>query len=325
VISFDWVAFLQSTGIDHVVGPAQNVRRGHVGIDCPTCPGDTKKHFSIDVEKGTIKGCWRDKSHWMGPSALIAALARVSYEEANRMLESGEFPVTVSTAELLRELDRRDAPRVAPTGASAPWPKEFRPFTENPDRKERPFHYYLEDRGFSCPWVIAQTYGLRWCAQGDWKGRVAFPLRLAGRQVGWTGRAIGRSKLRYRTEPAGDLVRHLVWNLEEGDEGRILILCEGPFDALKVDCYAPHGVTAVALLGLSAGPSKVARIAKAAPGYDHVVLLLDRAAEAQAMDLATSMSVLHPRVAYLPEGVKDPGELTMSQVSEVLKTVFDSL
>ena len=312
---FDWLAFLRGVNVDHEIGPKANVRAGHVGIDCLLCGDDTKKHFSIELESGRIRGCWRDRSHWIGPTELVSRLARVTHSEAKRILETQDVPVDVSTGDLQAQLDQvgvRERSRLP----AVEWPREMKPFTPRPSLQEGRFHAYLERRGFSDAHGVASMYGLRWCFRGRWTNRIAFPLLDDdGNLVGWSARAITPSKRRYLVEPSGDAGGALLWGVDPSMEGGTLIVCEGPFDALKIDYYAGRRpVYAVALLTNGAGPAKVARLARLADRFDRLVILLDRGAEGPALDLRDALQIIRPEVRFVPEGAKDPGEMTPDQI-----------
>jgi len=317
----DWLRFLDRNRIDYVIGPAQNVRHNHIGINCPRCGDDTKHHFSIDLESGKIKGCWRDSNHWMDPLELVAELTHTSQGEARRLLsEGGQIMVEdCSPKALMEELEllddsKRGEPDQLP---ELEWPPEFYHF--NAQRRALPYYEYLSARGFSNPEAVAECYGLRWCADGEWGPRIAFPLYEELRMVGWTARAITkRAKAKYKTHPIGKGVRRLLWD-PAGRDDWLLVVCEGPFDALKIDWFAAERpVRAVAIMGLQVGAAKIGALVRAATGAREVVLLLDSDAEAQALELQGALGPLRARIVALPRGVKDPGDLSRVAVERLL-------
>jgi hypothetical protein len=318
---FDWCRFFDSISVEYLVGPASNVRRDHVGIDCPKCAGDQKKHFSINLATGKVRGCWRDKGHWMSAVDLICYLGGVSRSRAIEMLKTDEFPVEVNMRTLARQLDELGS-RESKDLEQQTWPEGFERFGRGLTKRARSFVEYLEGRGFEDG--DAARAGLRWCDRaGDWMKRIMFPLFADDVLVGWTGRSIIGSKLRYRLHPAGDTAAGLIWN-DRGaarlEQKRVLVVCEGTFDAWKIHVHGEEqGVTAVAILTTGAGPLKLGKIVKAARGFERVVVLLDRGAEAQAMDLCESLQVIAPTLESLPRGVKDPGELSRRQVLELVE------
>ena len=317
----DWLRILDQGGVDYVLGPARNVRHHHVGINCPRCAGDTKYHFSIDLETGKIRGCWRDQNHWMGPIELVAELTHSSLSVAHQILVDGDRVMMedCSPRRLQADLEMLDAEDEEKAElAKIEWPSGFKKFHQA-ERRAVPFYEYLFRRGFINPDAVAECYGLRWCDSGEWGPRIGFPLYDGLRMVGWTARAITkRARAKYKTYPSGEGVRHLVWD-PVGDPDWLLVICEGPFDALKIDWYADERpVRALAMLGLQAGAAKGAALVRAADGAREVVLLLDRGAEAQALELQAALGPLRPRIAGLPRGIKDPGDLSRVAVERLL-------
>jgi hypothetical protein len=268
----------------------------------------------------------------MSRTELVMELAGVSKSVAVSILKEGDVPTDLQPKTLLAQLDALDAaaaPKVATT-VEAVWPDNARKFSKSPKRIELPYARYLRRRGFDDPDGVARAYGLRWMNKGPWSHRILFPLRDAeGTLAGWTGRDItGTSRAKYKSYPTGDAMSGLAFMpsfLPPEDD--LLVLVEGPLDALKVDWFAGDlPVQAVALLGLSAaqGPAKQGLVTKLARTVKRVVVAMDAGAEAQAQDIAAALAVLDARVVLLPEGVKDPGELAPEAVKKWLKEILDS-
>jgi len=306
----DWPQFFESHGIDYVTGPAENVRAGHLGINCPLCPDDTKHHYSVSLD-GKVRGCWRSPDHWMGSAALVATLSGVSFSKAREMIGTGDLMATgTSPAALLAQLTAGNLKMVR---KSLRMCTSFERFHVEPSRPERRFHDYMKQRGFPHPGRVAREHGLRWCAEGEWKGRIIFPIWVDGKLVAWTGRTISsRAQPRYKAEPPGDGLSGLLWESREVAPKDTLVIVEGPFDALKVAWSLD--VTVVALMTNSAGAEKLERLVHLGSRASRTVILLDQNTEAQALRLASDLAVIHPEVLYLPAGVKDPGEMTPEQV-----------
>jgi hypothetical protein len=255
----------------------------------------------------------------MSAVPLISNIARVSYDDARAILDQEiEFSSGSTPAALLSQLHGWEEAKSAPL-KSIRMRSSFHAFSIKPARAEKRYHTYLENRGFANPERVARDYGLRWCSSGDFKGRLIFPIWVEGKLVGWTGRAIGRTKNRYKAEPPGDGMQRLLWESGNIEDGDVLAITEGPFDALKVSwAVIDEGVTAVALLTNKAGPEKLDRILKLSKKASRTVILLDRAAEGQAIQLQRQLAVISPEVLFLPPGVKDPGDLKREQAHRVL-------
>lgn len=322
-MTFNWLRFLDSTRTPYLLGPCPNVRRDHVGINCPVCRSDDKYYFSIDIEEGKIRGCWWSANHWRNPTELIAILAGVTFAEANKIYRGDDDAPKESIADMRKRLEALDDPKGLQVHRVIlkvlDLPPEFNHFTSEPSRRERPFVRYLHRRGFGDVQHLGAKYGLRWCDLGEWGPRVIFPLYRLNRILGWTARAITPARAKYLHHPEGDTIRHLLWTSPNLDRAEVVVVCEGVLDALRVVTCAPRekNVGAVALLGLSAGEDKLAALREVAR-HKRVVFLLDRGTEAQAMELRGRTPDLNARIGFLPEGVKDPGDLSEWQVEELV-------
>jgi hypothetical protein len=318
---------MEASGIPYRLGPASNVRRDHIGINCPMCVNDTNYFFSIDLREGRIRGCWWDRNHWLGPAALISLLARIPKAKAIEILKENEAMGAGDIADMKRTLASiNSTPKPKVELKTLPWPNTFREFSVEGRFDQDIFDSYLADRGFPAR-ETGKLYGLRYCATGHWAPRVYFPLMHERNLVGWTGRAVtANAKIRYLTHPTGDGVRHLVWAPPAKPDATTLVICEGPFDALKVDCYAGWSMQAIALMGLNAGPSKISAVVRMASRFKKVVVLLDKGTETQALDLQQALSVMRTEIHFVPDGVKDPGDMTKVQVRQfVVDTASETL
>lgn len=329
-MTFDWISWFESNGIDHTVGPAKDVRTGHVGIACPVCASDTGTHFSIDVSSGKVRGCWRDKTHWMSGPKLMRALAGVPECEAWKLLQSGDASaVSFDAASLLDTLESKESERGQFVGED--WPREFHPLGSGPSTFRAPFRDYMESRGFPRHdhAALYQTYDISWCRTGRYKNRIIFPLFHKMMLVGWTGRAITRSRARYDTHPPGVAAGRIVWNnfaFEPKPRKRdVLVLCEGTFDALKLDWFGwEHGLRSSALLGNNAGSAKLRVVAEIAQRFRKTYVMLDRAAEGHALDIVAALSVCGVEYLELPGEADDPGEMTAQEVRALAATLMET-
>lgn len=322
--SFDWIALLDSAGVEYADhGP--NVSRGHVVVRCPLCVDDPSKHFGIRLSDGAW-GCWRNPEH-RGRSRrfLIQILLRCSRDEAERVLRDGTPVQAVDLDGLLDELYRGER-----LGGDEPrplsWPEEFRA-TPRGSWGGRVLTY-LEDRGFDQPEEVFRYFGMRYATTGDFKGRVILPIEVDGELLGWTGRAIVPSRIRYRSFPYGEGLRSLVFNFDRAmarpvDDCTALFLVEGPFDVLPLHWFgAPWGGSAAGLLGLSVNPRKLDLIARLVDHYPKTLLLLDAEAVAEELEMVSHLTHLGVEMGELPQGVGDPGDLTPHQVAGVIRRAW---
>lgn len=101
--------------------------------------------------------------------------------------------------------------------------------------------------------------------------------------------------------------------------GSLLVLVEGPVDALKVaEAGRGLGIQAAALLGVAPSPERLALLSRILPLFRGSFLLLDREAQGAAMGLAPLLRP-RPRLLVLPPAWKDPGEAPLAPLRAWLK------
>ena len=108
-------------------------------------------------------------------------------------------------------------------------------------------------------------------------------------------------------------MRSLVYNYDGAAKGgETLVLVEGPVDALKLDVLGRPSVRAVGLMGVVLSPGKRDLVVRLVERFDRVCVLLDADAMAVALRLKAELGFLNRQVTLgaLPEGVKDPGDLS---------------
>lgn len=287
-----------------------NVKRNEINVKCPFCgPRDPSYHMGL--HPAGLWACWRNDQHsGSNPSYLIRRLLGVSPEVAKALV--ADRGKTASPIEELRARNRDLELSSSTLLMPQRFPDEFR----RPRKGDR-FWSYLERRGFDDVRAVVRDYDLRCAMSGPQKLRVIFPIKINGSLVGWSGRAVGGSQAKYKTWPAGDeaIGPHVVYNQDQAAEGGIvLVIVEGPLDALKLDFYGRDlGVRSVGLMGLNFSPGKLELIGDLADGFDRVGVLLDPEARRQALSGRGALSFL-PRRSLVPgrflAGWEDPGALT---------------
>ena len=322
---FDWPAYLESVGVEYVSGPAKNVARGHVGINCPFCQNDTGHHFGIRLEDGRVRGCWKDRAHWASPERLVAILTGCSFDEAAGIYNDNSTRPDVSIAELRKRLEtgkegkplqERPMPIEKPTG--------FKLFKDKHSRVEQPYRRYLKQRGFSSPELLSNVYGVGFCPTGEWSHRILIPFwdkHNFDVLVGWTGRSIIESEDRYKTHPHGNSLKDYVYNLPIYASGEILVIVEGPLDVLKLDSViAESGMRSwvAGVLGSAPSSGRINEIAEASQRFKGVVVLFDKGARSQSMQLASDLATVGAKSVELPTDWEDPGEMSERAAEEFL-------
>jgi DNA primase len=232
-----------------------------------------------------------------GPVALVAAVLGLEPKDARAWLEDGDYAVT----KLELELDVRERPAVA--GLGVPPEVQFIPL----ERWPKAAREYLERRGFGAATVDRWGLGVVSATEKtQLRGRIFIPvLDDAGEFRTYQARAFGKAATRYLTPTAGPPAIFGCQYWPAPVERQVVVVPEGPFDALAVD--AATGLPVGSLLGSDPQPWQLLRLAT----FRVVVVLTDpdaagrKAATALQAALARwTRVVLHA----LPAG-RDPAQV----------------
>jgi len=92
---------------------------------------------------------------------------------------------------------------------------------------------YLLDRN-----IDPKSYPFYWTPKIGFSNRIIIPFLYKGEVVGWTARSVSDAKPKYLSEQQPGYV----FNLDnQSDDRDLVIVCEGPFDALSIDACAILG------------------------------------------------------------------------------------
>lgn len=308
---------LQSHNIPYIT-EGKNVKTGNVNIKCPWCGiSDKSEHLGIEPSTGKY-ACWRNAQHRGNrPHGLVMKLLSCSYEVAHMLLND--------VTDLQRVVDRlKPKPVVKKERKLLIKPQSItipgvRKLTTRPDHYE--FCRYLTYRGYSFQHheLLIDLYDLHCGLYGDLTNRVVFPVKTRNSvTVAYTGRCIDNGELRYKSLPTGPVIKNnLLWQDLLHEPGRRLYLCEGPFDALRIDYISRFNNIpdrATCLFGLSFVDAQIRAIYALLPFYEELVILFDRDAISQAIALQRALGISQCRIQTLPEGAKDPGDLSWNDV-----------
>lgn len=310
---FDYVALLDELGRPHDTKTGGLIKGNNSYSQCPFCSADDpSEHLGFNVTNGKW-GCWRDDRHrGSNPYRLVRELTGWSHAAIMERV-GGDAPAP--SPDDWEELGRRM--RATGDEAQAPpvtfqFEPEFRRFNNTGYDCLR-FVRYLEKRGFHKRHVqkVARLYRLRWTLTGRFRWRLIIPIEDERGMLGWTARAVHNASLRYLAHPPGDGVKRTVFNFNHAAAGGlVLVVVEGPMDALKLDFYGRRrGVRAVALMGTWPTAEQEDRVRLLMERFSSLVVCLDDTARVQTMRLVQRFAYLDAVAAKLPDGRKDPGEL----------------
>jgi hypothetical protein len=281
-----------------------------------------------------LTGGWRcfrrPEAHRGGkPAGLVAQLLGISYEAAAALAgQNVHIPNDV-----LGTVKGLLGPKKIIAPDKLIMPDEFKPF--DGQRSSSRFVDYLLGRDFTEKQIgrLTKQYGLRYATSGKMKGRIVFPVTYKGDLVSWTGRTIySNEDLRYRTlstdaekdnPPAwGPINDYLLFHdqLEKNDwDCDTLILCEGPFDALKVSVLGrPYGIDATCFFTAAPTDAQIYKLFELVSLYRKRYLMLDAGTLATALRTQFDMQTLQCGVLTLPKTIKDPGLLSRRQLLKIV-------
>lgn len=325
----DWIALFDNNGIDYVTrGP--NTKRGEVSIRCPYCGDDDPSHHmgvSLTAERW---GCHRSADHrGRSPARLIATVLGCTYQQAKLIERQYSRPDPDNLTSALEALGATEAPPVVKKQPLT-LPTQFRGIPYGGSATAKFARYLKEDRGFSGTGDvhrICSVYRLHCAVTGRYKDRIIFPFYRDRELVGWTGRAIGNPQNAPRYLSSGPEIKETVFNYDKlrwGGRNEILVVAEGPFDALKLDCYGGDAyMRATCIFGTSMTLDQIWVLNRLARNYKHTYVLLDPdAIEASfaAKDWLTQRNI---SVAQVPDGIEDPGAMNPGEVLRFAKQLHE--
>jgi hypothetical protein len=330
----DWIEFFEAHNIPFVEhGP--NTSQGNVAIKCCWCGADDdSEHLSVSLEGRGFR-CWRQPLHaGKNPAKLVQALLNVSWVEACRIAGSGKTLPSDFMGKIRSKLEKPE-PVIRPNNLKLP--PEFKKFSYLPS--SHPFHHYLAQRGFEITSKniaeISDRWGIYYSTQGLYKGRIIFTVKSEGRLVGWTGRTIYPTELvRYKTltddpekakergeEPAPYPITDylLFWDLILESNADTIVLCEGPFDAWRINLLGwADGIVATCFFTSALSDQQMNLLYDMLPGFQNKYLMLDQNTYAKAERIRQRLSALGVSIKHLPFGVKDPALIPDKETLDII-------
>jgi len=291
---------------------------------------DPSEHLGINLQSEKW-GCHRDSNH-RGKSSrtLVKAILGCSNPQAGFIVKqySHSDPDTLEAALAVLEADNRgviehDEDIVKQTRRQQDGP-QFKDFNLIKSRGiTQRFFKYLQNRGYENPQDIIDRYDLRCALTGKYKDRIIMPIKHSEELIGWTSRAIGTPKNAPRYLASSENVKAFIFNYDQLKYGgHRLIVTEGPFDAIRIDSHRQLStllVRATCTFGTSVTISQIALLRTLKKNFDETWILFDRGADRPAVDLAEWLGA---KVAHLPDGYDDPGELESEDLDYLATKIF---
>lgn len=289
-----------------------NCRSGNVNIKCPWCHDDPSFHLGVSENREAYY-CYREPDRHSGAS-FISLLIRLgnSRNEALRLINAFLMPFQPEAA-----------PRepISPTLLRKGW-DAFEPASNS-----RSAIAYLESRDVPDPIAICKLYDLRVAREGTWAQRLLIPFKSSeGIIETWTGRDLTGQRIpKYLTKATNDPGQLYVPDWSRGNK-RCLVVCEGPFDALKLAIIARKSIFVVAALtGKDLNAKRLLKLRALGKGCDSLLVTVDADVSiasrmAIISNLAGALPLRYIGGARLPLGYKDPAELPGEGALQWLQT-----
>lgn len=173
--------------------------------------------------------------------------------------------------------------------------------------------YLRLERGYHRPDVLCRDFDLRFTRVGRMAWRILMPLSTGGEVTGAVGRAIRAGMTpRYLTD---DPYEGSVYLPRYADKTNLLVLLEGPFDALTVVLDRdPSEIMSLAMLGVALPPERLMTISTLARVASRIVYVQDRDQPVSAAYRLIAQLEQIPHVGKIqrvepPRRRKDIGEL----------------
>jgi len=337
VANINWKRVLDQKHIEYIES-GSGVAKGNIVVACPFCGSDAWHYMGINLTNG-FWGCWRNAKHrGKSPVRLLVALLKVSYGEALSIAGLDESFIDPDGYEAIKNnLFKGQETKEAVVDECLPlvMPAEFQEITHDRVRHSR-FLQYLEKRGFPKSHIaeLCRVFKLRAAVSGKFKDRIIMPYYMDGELVTWTGRAIAETHLRYMDLSIEDSVipaKHTLYNYNATRRNsKILLVAEGPFDAVTCDFYSrDYGVRCVGLSTNSMTEDQTYMLEEVAGNFEQVLLVMDNASSLGVVDsfrikekLATIKNIGY---TGLPRGYKDFGEMPENAIVKFCKEIVNGL
>lgn len=282
------------------MGVDVEMKTGQIAGQCPFC---NWKRTSFYVAPQTGLYICHYCGEKGGPVQLVSAVANVSYDKAiQRIVEN--FTVNPDYDEGDEDEDYRE-----PEVTAIPLPSEFRELAGKSDSiAAKPYLKYARKRKLDE--ALLSRYGIGYCADGYYGGRIVVPVYHFGRLVNFIARAISNKAAKKVLTPPGNEQYEYLFNLDNIWGASRILVVEGVFDALVLPELA------VASFGKKITGKQVRLMQQS--GVKEVVFCYDEDAIAEAYDFAEKYwQTFETYVIEMPYG-EDPSSLGRDGMLELL-------
>jgi DNA primase len=283
-----------------------NIGDGWIGVSsCPVCR-DERYHLGVNKETANFH-CWVCGAHG-GIRRLIHLIDEVPYDKTETILQ--EYSISSTDSFSISFSKKKPQRKEVPVVTEVELPTHILPVYDAFHRYPYVFTY-LQGRGFTLKDI--ETWDAYFCYGGMYSQRLIFPLYMDGKLMTFTGRAVVPASLRYKSlskELSILPIKNCLFNYDRIEDYTSVCLCEGIFDALKVQKLT--GDLGIAICGkVMSGAQKILLMRKR---LSTLTVMLDRDASAGGIRLATELSsLLSIPVRYLVPTVKDPATATTKE------------
>jgi len=248
-----------------------------------------------------------------GPLGLVVEVRGGDYDDARAWLARGvidnpQLDVELMVLEQGGIMHLRDVAREAPPFVLFGLPyKDWPVYAQGEMESKRPT---IRDRGQE----VVTRWDLGVALKGTLAGRIYIPIvDTDGRSVSWQARTYVGDELRYMTPKAGPSALFGQRHWPEPEDRDVVVVVEGPFDAIAVDRALRLPVAA--LCGSNPVPRQLAALAT----FRRVIVMTDSdaAGDKVAAELQGLARWTRVRRVRLPDGL-DPGAATEAQIGRIM-------
>lgn len=237
IAKFDVIAYLDTHERPH------REAAGAVFTMCPSCR-DNDFNFKIEPKSKIFKCC---RCHISGNLVnLVSLLEDIPAPDAFSLLNGFLYGMEGYELTYRRIIFNRKLLSYTPIITEVLLPEHSTPLKPI---KQKIYNRFLT-KGAKFNPAVYLTWDCYYCTKGEWEGYLIFPVKLGGKMVCYTGRAIYDNRAEYvRNCPANQAllpIQDTVYNYDSYNRGDEIIIVEDIFDALRLESF---GYKAICLFG----------------------------------------------------------------------------